>query len=98
MGTLSLKYLFIIPYFSANATEYKSYSGAVFDENPQVNSGLRHSGKVRTMLHTLVCGDDPNCQFEAKHFFLALRYYGCNCYSRRTPNKWNTQWVACEKV
>lgn len=87
--------LFLTKYHYSFAREYQSYAGAIFDENPETgvaranNDALRHSGKVRTMLHTLVCGNDANCPYEAKHFFLALRYYGCNCYSKMTVSLWN---------
>ena len=62
---------------SVKSEQYRSYAGAMFDEDLDefnIEAGgagpsLRHSGKVRSMLHTLVCGNDPNCPFQSKHFF-----------------------------
>lgn len=42
--------------------------------------GLRHSGQMRQLIYTLVCGDDPNCAYTPGRFFKALHNYGCNCY------------------
>lgn len=46
----------------------------------------RSSWQVRSMLHTIVCGNDATCQFAKTDFFRALNNYACNCYAKSAPS------------
>jgi len=80
--------LLLTPLFLTNQVfgqEYESFAGIIFDEQMDASGArspsVRHSAQTRSMLHALVCGDDPNCPYEERDFFRAVKYYGCNCYS-----------------
>jgi hypothetical protein len=68
-----------IPVFMIN--EYQWQSG--YPEGIENGTAMdRSSWQVRSMLHTIVCQNDPNCAFEKTDFFRALNNYGCNCFSK----------------
>ena len=46
----------------------------------------RSAWQVRSMLHTIICGNDPNCPFAKTDFFRALNNYACNCFSKTSPS------------
>lgn len=72
-----------LPIFMIN--EYQWQSG--YPEGIENGTAMdRSSWQVRSMLHTIVCQNDPNCAFEKTDFFRALNNYGCNCFSKNSPS------------
>jgi len=72
-----------IPIFMIN--EYQWQSG--YPEGIENGTAMdRSSWQVRSLLHTIVCQNNPNCAFEKTDFFRALNNYGCNCFSKKSPS------------
>ena len=73
---------FLAPTF-VQSREYVWSAG--FNQN--LTDSFRHSWQIRSILETLVCGDNiQSCQFNKFDFYNALRNYGCNCLSREEPS------------
>lgn len=67
----------------ALTVDYISHGGFSPSEQTHANATTltpRHSGQMRQILLTLVCGNDPTCPYSAGKFYKALHNYGCNCY------------------
>ena len=68
---------------SAQFSSHGGYSPyeRIEDNSTNIQFTQRHSGQMRQILQTLVCGVDlSNCAYSAGKFYKALRNYGCNCY------------------
>ena len=82
--------------------EFESYAGAMLDEELDTGAArapsVRHGTQTKLMLEAVVCAGDPNCPFTAQDFFLAIRFYGCNCFNKKalaitseTANWWHME-------
>ena len=88
MKTLkSVPYLLSFTIPLAKSLQYASHGGFSPFERIENVTGIealftaRHSGQMRQIIQTLVCGENQeNCAHSAGKFYKALKNYGCNCY------------------
>lgn len=88
MKTLkSVSYLLSFTIPLAKSLQYASHGGFSPFERIENVTGIealftaRHSGQMRQIIQTLVCGENQeNCAHSAGKFYKALKNYGCNCY------------------
>ena len=70
---------------AAGGANALTWSAGVKQVNEEGGASTRRFREVKGMLRSLICHDwaqnnDGDCPHQEKHYYRALRNYGCNCY------------------